>query len=238
MSLKKELSYGLDPLQEALDAGKVEKIWVRTDKLEKVKELINKIEKTRPIPTVAVPKEFFPEKEWVGFLPSEVEYLGWDELKYVGDPLIVIDGVTDATNLGTIFRSAVAFSAPNVLLDLHYTGAITPKVVEVSRGAALKCNVWRLNIKQVIPRFKEKGFSIIAMDAHEGEAVYNYDLSGPIALVIGSEDKGIRKTVMALCDSSANIPTDFESLNVHVALSIALYEIKRQRVFKSGSNIC
>jgi len=67
--------------------------------------------------------------------------------------------------------------------------------------------------------------------------VYHLDLTGKVALVVGSEDKGIRTTVRTLCDLFGNIPTDFESLNVHVALSIALYEAKRQREFKSGSSM-
>jgi len=237
MSLKKELTYGFSPLEEALKSGKVEKIWVRSDRLSRVRELIDKLESNRPIPLVAVPKEFFPEKEWVGFLPSEVNYLGWEEFPEIGDTVVIVDGVTDSTNLGAIFRASVALSAQHIILDLHNTGSITPKVVEISRGAALKANVWRLNIKQAIPRLKENGFSVIGLEAHEGTKLYHFDLTGRIALVIGSEDKGIRSTVKTLCDGLGNIPTDFESLNVHVALGIALYEAKRQREFKSGRSM-
>jgi len=237
MSLKKELTYGFSPLEEALRSGKVEKIWVRVDKMSKVKQLVDKLEKNRPIPLVAVPKEFFPEKEWVGFLPSEIDYLGWEELPEIGNMVVIVDGVTDSTNLGAIFRASVALSSPNIILDLHNTGSVTPKVVEISRGAALRARVWRLNIKQAIPRLKENGFSVVGLEAHHGTKVYHLDLTGKVALVVGSEDKGIRTTVRTLCYHFGNIPTDFESLNVHVALSIALYEAKRQREFKSGSSM-
>jgi tRNA G18 (ribose-2'-O)-methylase SpoU len=238
MGLKKELSYGLNPLEEALRTGRVEKIWVRSDRLESVKDIVNRVEKNRPVPIVAVPKEFFPEKEWVGFLPSSVEYLGWEDLSYIQDPVIIVDGVTDSTNLGTIFRSAVALSAKDIILDLHNTGSITPKVIEVSRGAALQSRVWRLNIKRAIPKLKENGFTVLGMEAHKGEPIFQTDMTGKTAIVVGSEDTGIRVTVTALCDQLVNIPSDFESLNVHVALSIALYELRRQRVFSNGNRVC
>jgi len=65
----------------------------------------------------------------------------------------------------------VALSSPNIILDLHNTGSVTPKVVEISRGAALRARVWRLNIKQAIPRLKENGFSVVGLEAHHGNII-------------------------------------------------------------------
>ncbi|NPV88757.1 RNA methyltransferase [Coprothermobacteraceae bacterium] len=234
-SLRKELVYGFKPLGEALLAGSVEKIWVRADKLDRVKALVAELVNGRPLPISVAPAEFFPEKEWVAFLPAEISYLGYDDIQNIGDLVVVVDGVTDAGNLGAIFRSAVAFGAKDVLLDLHNTGSVTPRVVEISRGAALQCRMWRLNIKRVIPKLSEMGFAIVGLEAHEGRPIFEVDLKQPVALVVGSESSGMRPTVKKLCTVLANIPTTFESLNVHVALSVALYECRRQRTSSSGS---
>jgi len=83
------------------------------------------------------------------FSPFGIDYLGWEELPEIGNMVVIVDGVTDSTNLGAIFRASVALSSPNIILDLHNTGSVTPKVVEISRGAALRARVWRLTLNRL-----------------------------------------------------------------------------------------
>lgn len=150
--------------------------------------------------------------------------------------LIVVNELTDPQNLGSILRTADGFGAHGVIIPLHRSCGITPAVSKVSAGAAEYMKVARVtNIAQTLERLKENGLWIMGADS-EGKDYYETDLTGPIALVIGGEDKGLGKLVKDRCDLLVRIPMKgrISSLNAAVAAAILGYDVLRQRNKKNG----
>jgi 23S rRNA (guanosine2251-2'-O)-methyltransferase len=148
------------------------------------------------------------------------------------EPLIVIvDHVTDPHNLGAIIRSAWALGAHGVIIPKDRSAQVTPVVVRASAGAALHVKIAKVvNIKHALEELKEAGVWSVAA-VLDGEPAATVRMDGPIALVVGAEDRGVAPTVAARCDHRVRIPLarEFDSLNASVAAGILLYEIQRQR---------
>ncbi len=149
------------------------------------------------------------------------------------DPLIVIlDGINDPHNLGSIIRTAVCCGAHGVVIPKRRAVGITGTVVKVSAGAVEFMPVARVtNLNQTIDELKAKGLWICAADM-SGENLYSLNMSGPLAVVIGSEGDGVSRLTLDKCDFKAGIPLkgEIESLNASVAAAIILYEALRQRL--------
>lgn len=149
------------------------------------------------------------------------------------DPLIVIlDGINDPHNLGSIIRTAVCCGAHGVIIPKRRAVGITGTVVKVSAGAVEFMPVARVtNLNQTIDELKNKGLWICAADM-SGENLYSLNLSGPLAIVIGSEGEGVSRLTLDKCDFKAGIPLkgEIESLNASVAAAVILYESLRQRL--------
>ncbi len=170
---------------------------------------------------------------------TEVEQMV-DRADELGEPalVLVLDEVQDPQNLGAILRSAHALGAHGVVLPKNRSAQVTAAVVKASAGAALHVPVARLtNIKQALDRLQASGVWSAAAVV-EGEPADEVDLSGPIALVVGSEAKGVRPSVAQRCDHRVRIPQveGFDSLNASVAAGILLYEVQRQRRGRSASS--
>jgi 23S rRNA (guanosine2251-2'-O)-methyltransferase len=151
----------------------------------------------------------------------------------VAEPLLVVlDQIQDPGNLGAIVRSAHALGATGVIVTRDRSAPMTPAAVRASAGASELIRVARVgNLAQCLDRLRDAGYRALGAAA-EGEArVDEIDWSGPVALVLGSEGKGLRRLTRERCDSLFRIPlaTAFDSLNVSVAAAIALYEIGRRR---------
>jgi 23S rRNA (guanosine2251-2'-O)-methyltransferase len=150
-----------------------------------------------------------------------------------GEPplILILDAIQDPGNLGAILRSAHALGAHGVVLPKNRSAQVTPMVVKASAGAALHVPVARFtNIKQALERLQTLGVWSAAASM-EGAPVDEAPLTGPLALVVGSEAKGVRPSVARKCDHQVRIPQleSFDSLNASVAAGILLYEIQRQR---------
>jgi 23S rRNA (guanosine2251-2'-O)-methyltransferase len=146
--------------------------------------------------------------------------------------LVVLDGVEDPQNLGAIIRSAHALGAHGVVIPKDRAAGVTPAVVKASAGAVERCPVARVtNVAQCVGRLKESGVWSVALAADAEKALTALDLTGPTALVLGSEGEGLRPLVRRTCDLAAHIPMrgDLDSLSVGASASIALYEAARQR---------
>jgi len=152
------------------------------------------------------------------------------------DPFImVLNELTDPQNLGSILRTADCLGVHGVVISKHRACGITPAVAKVSAGAVEYMRVARVtNINSTILDFKKRGLWIMGADA-QGKNCYEVDLTGPIALVIGGEDKGLGKLVKENCDMLIKIPMfgHINSLNAAVAASILGYEILRQRLSRN-----
>ncbi|HEX9056712.1 MAG TPA: 23S rRNA (guanosine(2251)-2'-O)-methyltransferase RlmB [Ktedonobacterales bacterium] len=146
--------------------------------------------------------------------------------------VLVLDAIQDVQNLGSLIRTAEAVGAHGVVIPEHRAAGLTPAVDKTSAGAVEFLPVVRVNnITRVLDDLKKRGLWCIGLD---GEATTDYDranLTGPAALVVGNEAKGISRLVREHCDVLIRIPMRGQvgSLNAAVAGSIALYEILRQR---------
>lgn len=149
------------------------------------------------------------------------------------DPLIIaLDGVSDVRNFGAIVRTANCLGAHAVIIPEKGSARITADAVKTSAGALHTFPVCReKSIVRAIEYLKESGLKVICAAEKSGNIAFKTELKGPSVLVLGSEEKGISRELIALSDFQVQIPMSgtISSLNVSVASGILLYEIARQR---------
>ena len=152
------------------------------------------------------------------------------------DPLVVLaDGIEDPHNLGAVLRSALLCGAHGLVIPKRGGAGITPTVMKASAGAAARLPVARVaNIGEAVRRLKEAGVFVYCAQMG-GAPLEKSDLTGPVALVLGSEGRGVSPLVQKLCDGAVSLrmaarSTGVDSFNVSVAAGILLYEIARQRL--------
>jgi 23S rRNA (guanosine2251-2'-O)-methyltransferase len=159
-------------------------------------------------------------------------YSGLDEILAAPDPLLaVLDGVTDPRNLGAVLRAADGAGASGVVIPKDRAVGVTAAAVKASAGASEHVPVAReTNLRRAIDRIKEAGVWVYAAEV-EGTTYTELDLGGAVALVLGSEGRGVRRLVREGCDGAISIPMlgAVGSLNVSVAAAVLLYEARRQR---------
>jgi len=155
-----------------------------------------------------------------------------DDVMALPDPLVVVlDGITDPRNLGAILRVADGAGASGVVIPKDRAAGVTPVAVKASAGASEHMLVAReTNLRRAIDRMKESGVWVYAAEVG-GTPHTDLDLAGPVALVLGSEGKGVRRLVREGCDGAVSVPMlgAVGSLNVAVAAAVLLYEARRQR---------
>jgi len=146
--------------------------------------------------------------------------------------LLVLDGVQDPHNLGACLRSADAAGAAAVIVPRDRAAGLTPVVRKVAAGAAETVPlVAVVNLARTLRELKERGVWLVGTDDAADKTLYQADLKGPLALVMGSEGEGLRRLTRECCDQLVSIPMAgaVESLNVSVAAGVALFEAVRQR---------
>ena len=145
---------------------------------------------------------------------------------------LVLDGVQDPHNLGACLRTADAVGVRAVILPKDRAVGLNETVRKVACGAAENTPVIHVtNLSRTLREMQEAGVWIIGTDDEAENAIYEEDLTSPIALVMGSEGQGLRQNTRKHCDKLVNIPMTgvVESLNVSVAAGVCLYEARRQR---------
>ena len=162
-----------------------------------------------------------------------------DFLEALTEPafLLVLDGVQDPHNLGACLRTADAAGVHAVILPQDRAVGITPVVHKVACGAVESVSIFTVtNLARTLRQLREAGIWIYGTSDAAGQGLYDSDLLGPIALVLGSEGKGLRRLTREHCDHLLTIPMagQVESLNVSVAAGVVLFEVRRQR---NGENI-
>ena len=162
--------------------------------------------------------------------PDNLEELldGLDEPPF----LLVLDGVQDPHNLGACLRTADAAGVHAVVAPKDRACGITPVVRKVAAGAAETMPFFAVtNIARTLKDLKERGIWLAGAAGDADQALYELDLTGPIALVMGAEGEGLRRLTRESCDWLAKLPMSghVESLNVSVATGICLFEAVRQR---------
>lgn len=149
------------------------------------------------------------------------------------DSLIVLcDGVEDVHNLGSILRVAECAGADGVVIPAVKGASVTEAVIRISAGAAEHIKVAKVvSLNRAVGQLQEAGYWVYALEAG-GESIYQKDLTGKVALIVGGEDSGVKRLTREKCDGVLSIPLfgKVNSLNASVALGIAVYEVVRARL--------
>jgi len=146
--------------------------------------------------------------------------------------LLVLDGVTDPHNLGACLRTAEAAGVHAVIAPKDNSATLTPTARKVSCGAAeVLPYIPVTNLARCLRKLQELGVWVIGTAGEATQSVYQQDLKGPMALVMGAEGPGMRRLTRECCDGLINIPMagEISSLNVSVATGVCLFEAVRQR---------
>lgn len=146
--------------------------------------------------------------------------------------LLILDGVTDPHNLGACLRTADAAGVSAVIAPRDKSAPLNATASKVACGAAEALPYFQVtNLARTLDTLQQAGIWVVGTAGEAEESIYQADLSGPIALVMGAEGKGMRRLTRDHCDRLVNIPMagEVSSLNVSVATGVALFEIVRQR---------
>jgi 23S rRNA (guanosine2251-2'-O)-methyltransferase len=151
--------------------------------------------------------------------------------------LVCLDQVTDPHNLGAVARSAEGAGATAIVVPAHGSARVTPAVCRASAGAVEHLPVAVVpNLARYLGDIKGSDLWTYAADAEGSVSMWDTDLAGGVALVLGAEGKGVRPLVRRTCDATVAIPLAGRvgSLNVSVAAALLLYEARRQRATRDG----
>jgi 23S rRNA (guanosine2251-2'-O)-methyltransferase len=146
--------------------------------------------------------------------------------------LLILDGVTDPHNLGACLRSADAFGVHAIVVPKDRAVGVNATVAKAASGAADTVPVVTVtNLARAMRDLKERGVWLVAADVDASDSLFEAELSGPLAWVLGAEGSGLRRLTRELCDRVVSIPLQGSvgSLNVSVAAGVCLYETRRQR---------
>lgn len=152
--------------------------------------------------------------------------------------IVVADAVQDPQNLGSLARTAEVVAAHGLVIPERRAAGVTPAVVRASAGAVELLPVARVtNLVRALEQAKAAGLWVAGVEA-DGELLYDEaDLTAPLAVVVGGEDRGVGRLVRAACDLTVRLPMwgRTSSLNLSVAAGVVLYEIRRQRARAAGA---
>jgi 23S rRNA (guanosine2251-2'-O)-methyltransferase len=146
--------------------------------------------------------------------------------------LVALDNISDPRNLGAIVRSVAAFAGHGVLIPQRRSASVTAVAWRTSAGAAARVRVARAtNLTRTLKDWAGRGVQLVGLDAEGDTTLDDLDGTGPVAVVVGSEGKGLSRLVRENCDAVVSIPMagPAESLNASVAAGVVLAEIARQR---------
>ena len=240
--------FGINAVLEALRAGRVEKVCLERGQNNPRLREITDLGRQKGVPVSVEEKAWIDRKsagerhQGVLCYVAEMPVLGVKEIiDQAGSPglLLVLDGIEDPHNLGAIMRSAEVAGADGVFIPQRHSAPLSAAAVRASAGASAHIKVARSgNTARLIEQLKAAGYWIAGIDAASNRPLWQLDLTGPTALVVGSEGKGLHRLVKEKCDFLASIPMrgKVSSYNVSVAAGIALYEVLSQRAKKVMSH--
>lgn len=241
-----EWIYGVNPVFEAIKAGRrIKQIYISTSRRQKMSELLKEIE-LRNIDVIFTEPSFFDKrfgKGHQGIAASVYPRILFSLQEMIHVPIrkneipffIVIDCIEDPRNLGAILRIADAAGVHGLIMQSHRSASISSYVSKASAGAIEYVPISIVkNIKYAIEELRNNNIEIIGAEEDSETFFWDVDFKKPLALVVGSEGKGLRRIIKERCDIIVKIPMfgNINSLNVSVATGILAFEILRQRLRK------
>jgi len=238
--------YGIHPVEEALLAGrrKILKIYMSNRRSSRIAKIVDRAESSR-IPVEVISADRLGSLAGTGAhqgVGAQTEGFPFSDPSLImaaeGPDLVqVLDGLMDPRNVGALIRTALCVGVTGVILPKDRSVSITPAVSMASAGALEHIRLARVtNISSILKQLKSTGVWVAGLDPSAEQSIFEADLRIPLALVVGSEEKGIRPLVKKTCDFLVSISQQgrVDSLNVSVAVAVALYEAFRQRQAMTG----
>ncbi len=250
MHSEKEFIFGMHPVMEAIKGGRqIDRVLVRQGLRGELYHELMKLVTELGVPWQVVPIEkldYITRKNHQGVIAwlSAIEFQNIENIlprifEEGKEPLVMmLDSISDVRNFGAIVRSALCFGADAIIIPEKNSARISPDAVKASAGALTTYPVCRVkSLAKCLTYLKESGLKAVAATEKAREEISAADLRGPVVLILGSEEKGISRELLALADAQVSIPITgiIGSLNVSVSAGILLYEVTRQRG-NSGSN--
>ncbi len=241
--MKTEILYGMHPVREALYAEKraFHTLYVSEKKGGIAKGEFLTLAEERGITLESPDESFFrgQERGHQGiaarvskFQTTSIEEMVNASAKNGPSFFLLLDGINDPQNCGALMRSALCAGVQGVIMPSKRSVPLTPAVSKASAGALEHMPVTRVvNLVRSMQYLKDQGIWISGMDASATQTIWDADLAGPTAIVVGNEGKGLRALVKKECDLLVSIPQTgpLGSLNASVAGALAMYEVVRQR---------
>lgn len=240
---KEDILAGRNAVSEALRSGRpLDCVWVaRGERTGSIRPLLARCREQgvliKEVDTRKLDAVCGPHHQGIAAVAACKAYATLDELFDVaekkGQPpfFVVCDELNDPHNLGAIARTAEAAGAHGVIIPKHRSAGLTSTVYKASAGAVEYMPIARVgNISETLKTLKKRGVWVYGLDM-DGDTWCQTDLTGPLAIVVGSEGAGIGRLVREQCDGILSLPMagQINSLNASVACGIALYEAARQR---------
>ena len=235
---------GKNPVKELLNSGmNIESVWLENGNKDQVLREIQRLSREKGIKVEFVEKRGLDRLSETGHHQgvianySNFEYANLEELIKASQEknedmlFIILDEILDPHNLGSIIRVAECAGATGVIISNRRSATVNETVIRTSAGATAYVPVVKVgNINQTIETLKENNVWVYALDM-DGELMYNTNLTGNIALVVGNEGSGVKSLTTKNCDGVISIPMfgKVNSLNASVSAGIAVYEVLRQR---------
>lgn len=236
--------YGIRAVIEAIRADKtIDRIYIqkglRGSLVKDLEQLIRKNDlRASYVPVEKLNKLCDKNHQGVLALISPVRFhqfesLVEETLEKVNDPLfLLLDNVSDVRNFGAIIRTAECAGVHGIVIQNKGAAPITADTIKTSAGAVFNLPIAKVaHLKDAVYYFKSSGVQVVGATEKTQDSIYDVNLTGPTAIIMGSEDVGISPSLLKLVDSKASLPMmgTIDSLNVSVASGIILYEAIRQR---------
>jgi TrmH family RNA methyltransferase len=223
-------------MEEAIRSGlRFRAVFFRQSSLAVADRLLPQI--AAQVETVLLPNEIFDSAvatetpQGVAALAKVRSFTLDDVLRPYQPLVLVLNGIQDPGNLGTMLRSAEAFGASGVLLGEGTVSQFNSKAVRASAGSLFRLPVLGVKLEEVIPGLRAAGVRLVATSSHGGTPADQANLASPLAFFIGKEGSGLPRDLISQMDDTVVVPHlgQVESLNAAVAASVLLYEAARQR---------
>lgn len=245
-SLKKEdYIFGIYPVLEAIKKGQdIGKLFIQQDTHNpKLEQIINSIDKdsvsVNYVPLEKLNRMVRTNHQGVVAMISPISFTDLDSLfseameRRPNPIFVILDQISDVRNFGAIIRTAECTGVDGIIIQKKGGAPVSGDAVKASAGALYNIPICKVDhIKDAIFYAQSSGFTTIAATEKTSNSLYDLDLKGPIAIVMGSEGRGISRSVLELVDRQAALPImgGINSLNVSVACAVFLYEAIRQRL--------